>query len=211
MPRTYGRKYTRKSYRKPKTYRRRRTYRPRGELKYVDNDLGGNAINITYLPTAAQMRFLNPVAQGTGEGERIGRTISAESVNLKFFVQFSAGGNAFQKVKWMLYLHHDTLGAPPVPATMFVSDTAFNPLPNLDHPKYGRMLKSGSVILDAYHAQREVNVYKKLKFRTTWKGDTDAIADTSRNSLYLIFWSDQNAANYPVLTQGNCRFKYRDN
>lgn len=215
MPRTYRktRKYTRKArpFRTRYTRNRKLYRRPHRELKYVDDNLGGANIAIPDTPANAAMRFLNPVAQGTGEDQRIGRSITAQSINLKFFIQFSAGGNAFQKVHWMLYLHHDVQGAPPSTASMFAVDTVFNPLPNLDQPKYGRILKSGTATLDVYHGQRTINVYKRLYFRSTWHDDTDGIADMSRNSLYLILWGDQTAANYPVMTQGNSRFKYYDN
>lgn len=217
MPRPYTRKFTRK----PRPFRtrpKRRSYvrrypRPAPryqELKYVDNDMGGAAVQIPNTPAAAFTRFLNGVAQGTGDGERIGRAFNASSIQLKFFLQYSAGGNSLQHVHWMLYLHHDPQGAPPETAKMFIDDAKFQPLANLEYPKYGRILKSGTVSLDAYHPDRAVRIFKRLKFRTTWSDTTDAIADCSKNSLYLLVWGDQAAANFPVLTQAAARFKYSD-
>lgn len=216
MPRpTYRRKFKRPyAKRRPagrslavKAYRmaRRASHR---ELKNVDSSYG--ATNITNSPANAIMKYLSPVAQGTASDERIGRSIRARSINLKFQLQYSAGGNSLQTVCWMLYLHHDTDGAPPSTSEMFADTSQQFPLFNKDNPKYGRVLQSGQTHLDAYHAVRQVKVFKRLSYVATNDGATDAIADTTRNSLYLVVWGDQAAANYPVMNHADFRFTYTD-
>lgn len=215
--RKYRKPYRARRYRKSrysraplavKAYRMARSVKLSKELKHVDVNFGETFA--THLPAAATMRFLNPIAQGTGEDQRIGRQIVAHSLQLKFTPQFSAGGNAYQKVKYMIYLHRETGGAPPDLSKVFTATNTFQTLPNLDYPKYGRILKSGMCCLDQYHGQRDIKIYLKLRFRSTWSDDTDAIADMSRNSLYFIVWSDQASANYPAITNALCRFKYSD-
>jgi len=115
-----------------------------------------------------------------------------------------------QTVGWMLYLHHDTDGAPPGSSEIFSDDSQIFPLFNKDNPKYGRVLKSGFCHLDAYHLVRDVKVFKRLSYIATCDGATDGIADTTRNSLYLILWSDQVAANYPIMNHADFRFTFTD-
>jgi len=216
MPRpSYNRKFKR-PYRKRrvagrslalKAYKMARSVSHR-ELKNVDSSYG--ATNLTNSPANAVMKYLAPVAQGTASDERIGRAIRARSINLKFQLQYSAGGNSLQTVTWMLYLHHDTDGAPPSTSQMFTDTAQQFPLFNKDNPKYGRVLKSGICHLDAYHAVRQVSVFKRLAYIATCDGVTDGIADTTRNSLYLVLWGDQAAANYPVMNHADFRFTYTD-
>lgn len=165
-----------------------------------------NAEDIT---NAGSVDYLNPIAEGDGADDRNGNSIRGKSFMARLRVTYTAGGNATQWIRLMLFQDLQSSGV--VPAVDEVLDTVDVSSPrNLQWTRRFRTIWDRTITLTAEKGGEVVNVYKKINSVIRFI-DTDATQASSGNgSFYLLSLSEQAGANYPTL-DGVIRLRYIDN
>lgn len=185
---------------------------PRPEVKNLDFPLG-NAGNTAPITDTGTPICLNIVTNGTGDSQRIGRSVATKSVYYNFVLNFGTGETP-NAIRHMLIWDRQPNGN--VPATTDIlqqtgtSQLLVSPL-NLDNKQRFVILADERLTLSPQGDQiRIVNGYRAINQKSTWDNDTTDNVPSS-GSLLLLFLSDESTADDQPRFYGNWRIRYLDN
>lgn len=190
------------------------------ELLSKDIDAGAAAFAF---PANANFSLLNGTAQGDGVDERQGRQINLKSIQIKGTIQPYHGATVpvkeNVKARMVVVLDKQANGVAPTWNAVFKSNTSQS-LPNLDNRYrfsilYDRTFpisyvqNSAGQITASTPRDWNVNFYKKLNMKTTYKGTDASIASVATNALYLVLVVDDPTISVPECTVAR-RIRYTD-
>jgi len=155
-----------------------------GELKAIDTALSSTAINTTEIITC-----INPCAQGSDIGQRVGREIIMKSVQLSG-VFYPGGASVGDVITWSLVYDRQTNAAAPVWTDVYTQDST-NPLfRNLNNRKRFKVLGSGMLAVpkvDADVINTPFNFYRKLKHPVEFNATNGGtVADITTGGLFFM-------------------------
>jgi len=165
-------------------------------------------------------QYLDAMAQGTNEGERIGRMVTPHSFVGRFELLNSAASSAYRQV-WTAFLVQDlqTVGDTHAAVSEIISGvgTAGAPMGLVNLANKGRFkiirrwegsighaaLESSVQYLSVYHKFRKGEV-KNIRYNGTASTDIEA------NSLMMVFVTSANPADDLIYVTGEARLWYTD-
>jgi len=198
-------------------YRRSNPNNRRGELKFYDVSISepfDATMGIPNTPTS----LVVALAQGTGESERIGRSIRVKSIQIKGRLISDPTTTTSYSCDAYMWLVLDTQanGANPAVTDVFTSATASSALVNLDNSQRFRILKKWhwnfgvtAGVAAAYSARsHSVDYYKKCDIPIEYSSTTGALTEIRSNNLFLICGSL--GGDDSVTLSGVARVRYTD-
>jgi len=200
--------------RKRSSFKRRvtRTIRSVAEKKRYNISLLNNEFDWN-----GRREYLDAIAQGTDEGQRIGRIVTPHAVTARLEL-LNSRAEATQRATWTVFLVQDyqTVGDAHASVAEIISDigTTTAPMGLINVNNKGRFkiirrwqgvlnqeVQSGSVkYLTIYHRFKA----KNLRYNGPLATDIEA------NSLMLVFVASTDPANNTCYVSGNIRFWYTD-
>jgi len=180
---------------------------------------------ITLTATAAEFDntghrvYLDQIAQGSGEGERVGRMITPYSLTAKVKI-YNVGTTSSAPAAWSVFLVQDmqTVGDAHASVSEILSEngTALAPMGLMNVANKGRfkILRRWQGILgyssSGVSAQRYLDIYYKFKKVKNIRYNGSASTDIEANSLMLVFISDKDPTDNLTYYTGQFRMWYSD-
>jgi len=172
---------------------------PVPESKWYDTSLAGTSISSTALITP-----LDGIAQGVTQSTRVGDSIKASSLFIRYSLSRVAG-DSFCRIIHFIWKSNDV----PTVAQVLQTASYISPL-NRDFGFNIRVLQDRLYTLASGESALQVEkIAKKLWYTNRY--DSDAVTTTSMNGLYSLMISDKVAAGglEPVITY-YARLSYKD-
>lgn len=171
------------------------------ETKFYLNDLNGAPASDFSADNPLTVS-LNPIAGGTGSGQRIGNQIKMSGLYGKLFLVCNSSSTSVQYLcRMIMYVPKD--------ASNQITSLAFNQAPDLDQftileDKYIRLSKDGSI--PTVNIQ---NIRKRLRMTTQF---TNSFASSiAKNPVYIYLTSNvASTTDQPVTVQGFIKSYYKD-
>jgi hypothetical protein len=239
MPRGYGyRRYVprRKSYIR---FPARRTTIPTQEKKFKDIDIDGNAsADNTFGTTWALADFngsnsqhspLSTIAQGTGDSDRIGRSIWLHEIYMKLLIVGDAFNNETtvnNALRLALVLDNEPCGADPTVGDIFAQTSNPNSFRNLYYARRFKVLRDVKYIhrtgyvwdstagqVDVTESSRYVDVSFKFKtpIRIEYGGTAGTVADMTDKNIVLCMISQGGQPTHIKSSMSKIRMRFTDN
>lgn len=155
--------------------------------------------------------LLSNTGTGTSEQDRIGNSILARNVNIRFSYTPNFTSVAFQLYRVILFVDKQQAGTAPTAAQLFQTPS------NLDTPFNKNFTDRFAILKDkrfniAQQGSQTMSVqkwFRKLEFHIRYVGTSSASASMGNNSLYLLLWS--NAVTNPPTYNLYSRLNFTDN
>lgn len=185
------------------------------EAKYQDV----NATSTSYNPgtNSTLLCITNTISQGLDDFNRIGNSILAKDINIKFFGYWTPTVNSvlgnIHRVTIFCWKENAQQNAP-TEAKVFESPTTISSPFNKDYTDQMVILKDKYWALNApINASVTQNYftfkfYKKLDWHMRWSGTTN---QNTQNHIYIFFRSANTAIANAVSTSSYSRINYTDN
>lgn len=151
------------------------------------------------------------VAQGTTEGNRIGRKTTAKSFLMRWSAQFTATTTLGCNIRYKVVYDKQPNGAAPAVTAILVTDSYFshNQLSNTD--RFITLVDEITPPLAVGTAfSVSGTVYRKLGLETIWASAGGAIANIQTGSFYMIVAQSGFAAVAAPTFQYTARIRYTD-
>lgn len=138
------------------------------------------------------INLLNPLIQGTGAGNRTGRDVLIEELQLKFILS-STAVNSVDVYRFLVIWDTETRGASPAYADVFSAATAYNSPTNFDNTHRFKVLHdSGPVMLSTQSSGLsffkgivlDLKIGKRTHFYNS--SNTATVADIDSGALFLV-------------------------
>jgi len=178
-----------------------------GELKYFDSTVVG-----TISTTGAILTSANLIPQGTGENQRIGRTVTVKSIQMKgIFTQPPSDDLFNDYVQLALVQDTQANGTQPAYADVYTAANNINSMLNLDNSQRFKVLKVWRFPLEAKtfnstsnnwaETKKGVSFYKRVNIPITFSGTTGVITEVRSNNLcWALIGNSVNNANLYDMT-----------
>lgn len=154
------------------------------ESKYFDTNQGA-----TPLLGTLQVLPLSNIAQGTTDTTRIGNSILAKNISIKYQITPNYTGLLYNPIRMLLIVDKMQNGSTPAMADIFETTTTYLSPLNKDYSDRFVVLKD-KLIMTNQNGNQAVHgkFFKKLDFHIRYKGISGGVSDQAPNALYLLWW-----------------------
>jgi len=151
----------------------------------------------TAVGTGSTFTLVNPLNQGTGATQRIGRDVVNDKINVRYAIN-GAAINTADMVRVLLVWDKETKGAAPVAADIFTNTTAgYMQVSSLNEDNLGNRFV---VLMDNLHAIQPptttsypfIGCVKSVKVNKTthyYNTNVGTVTDIDSGSIYLVYTS----------------------
>jgi len=225
--------YKRRAFTPKKTFQPKTPYAPYGfkgsynrskkELKFLDRDqrvddegligAGSSAV----VSTTGKIHYINGVAQGTGESDRIGREVWIKSVQLRFNIQLGTASADASKlcenhVRVIIYSDKAQNGAANL-VTDVLETASYSSLTSMKNASRIWIHQDKLLSLSS-HGDRSLsyNSYVKLNKKVVYGGADGSVSSMQTNGLHVLVISTTNEVGYttPTMYSFGARIRYND-
>lgn len=161
------------------------------------------------ITSVGSIAYLNPIGQGDDSDDRNGNSIRAKSILARLRITFTAGGDATQWIRIMLFQDLQNAGTVPTIAELLDTTDVSSPR-NLENTRRFKTIWDKTITLTAEKGGRILNIYKKLNSVVRFIDTDDTQASAGNGTYYMLTLSEQVAGNYPTI-DGVIRFRFIDN
>jgi len=218
----------RKTYKGKKVYRKRKGTTVQQVVKVlrgvaekkrclIDIDDAGSAREVDF---SGHRFYLDTIAQGAGEGERVGRIVTPSSFVAKVKIFNIATSSTHNNVAWTAFLVQDTqcVGDSHAAVSEIISNvgTPLAPMGLINAANKGRfrMLKRWTGMLgysaSGVSSSRYLDLYYYFSKPNNIRYNGTASTDIEANSLMLVFVTDRDPGDNAVYVHGVARLWYSD-
>ncbi len=173
------------------------------ETKYVDST------NIQTMSGAWQQTLLNGLVQGTTSTTRLGQSLKATGIEFKCFVTMNAAATAISSYRVMIFMDKQPNATAPTTTDVYpAAAVSYRTVAYLDRFS---IIWEKWAILDVEFPTGEIESFSKtLNFHEEFNtSNAGTIADITKNSLYIAFYSDA-GSNFPSINW-SVRYVFVDN
>lgn len=175
------------------------------EMKYIDSVYSG-----AFSLASPLILKLAPTTTGPLEQNRIGNSILAKDVNLRYRIIPDFSTYPVHYVRAILFVDKQQAGVPPTLPLIMQFPTAIESAFNKDFTDRFAVLKDKRITLTVENMASAFNkIYKKLDFHIRYIGATNADSDMGNNQVYIMWWFFSNT-NPPSIEQYT-RINFTDN
>lgn len=188
------------------------------EIKYKVNNFGtpGTGASLTY--GGPQLVFMNSIARGSAEQQRVGNKYNIMFIELRAFVANIAATRGEESVRCVVFVDRTPRGAAHYP---FAGGTTPTPYTSANYDrddqaigKNYKILYDKTVDLTGTSKHTHVFNYRKYFNKNPIKvaadlGSGTTVADISNNAVHFMIFTDQVTANN-IITYGNYTIGYTD-
>lgn len=175
------------------------------ELKFYDAAFV--AVPLFGTPT---IQALNQIGQGTDEQNRIGNSILAKDINIRFQMLANFTTDQQNMIRMVIFVDKQQAGTAPTLAQLMQTTSNFQSSFNKDYTDRFAILKDKYFTMNANEKRvLQGKFYKTLPFHIRFLGSTTAAADLGNNTLYVLYWSAY-AVNGPSISHYS-RLNFTDN
>lgn len=196
--------------------------RSRKELKFLDRDqrvddegaigAGSSAV----VSTTGTIHFINGVAQGTGESDRIGREVWIKSLQLRFNIQLGTAATPTNlcenHVRVIVYSDKAQNGAANL-VTDVLDTASYSSLTSMKNASRIWIHQDKLLSLSS-HGDRSLsyNSYIKLNKKVVYGGPDGSVGSCQTNGLHVLVISTTNESGYttPTMYSFGARIRYTD-
>lgn len=175
------------------------------EAKYFD--VGAS---LAPLSGTIQVQNLSNMANGTSDSQRIGNSILAKNIAIKYQIIGNYTSLAYNPIRMMLIADKMQNGTAPTAAEIFETTSTY--LSPLNKDQSDRFVVLKDQFIDVNQTSRTSaagKFFKKLDFHIRYKGSGAGTSDQGPNTLYLIVWTSV-SVNAPTVNVYS-RLNFTDN
>lgn len=197
------------------------TPRTREELKYLDlpglSLATGTDVAVVNDGSSGPVQLLNGVANGATAVTREGKQCYWKSVEVSGFIKPDGAASDNQRNDLYIFWDHQPGVNVPAKTDFFAGATPVAGSPhNLDYRERFVTLAHITIPMSQTAAgvsggesSKPFNIYKKINYRTTFKGDTAALGSISTGAMYLVAMGTATAAADCVFV-GSARLRFSE-
>lgn len=153
---------------------------------------------------------LNQIIQGVDENQRIGNSILAKDMNMRFQILINTTTDPQNMIRMVVFVDKQQAGSVPTITQLMQAPTNFQSPYNKDYTDRFAILKDKYICLNTNNNRvHQGKFYKTLPFHIRYIGPTAASADLGNNTVYVLWWSAY-ALNGPTINYYN-RLNFTDN